>query len=120
MKYKHTRPGANLLVWGLVVVAYAAAAATIVIETRDPEYRDLTRVGHMTIHAPDDARRLGASQVAALYRARSGTPFSTLAPGSTIRVVWADGSSELVRITDPSSPLGVRTVPGTQREPAGR
>lgn len=117
MKYKRTRPGANLLVWVLVVVAYAAAAATIVIETRDPEYRDLTRVGHMTIHAPDDARRLGAAQVAALYRARSGTPFSTLAPGSTIRVVWPDGSSETVRITDPSSPLGAEPMPGTQQAP---
>lgn len=115
MKYKHTRPGLNVLVWALVVVAYAAAAATLVIETRDPEYRDLTRVGHMTIHAPDDARRLGASQVAALYRARSGTPFSTLAPGSTIKVVWPDGSSETVRITDPSSPLGVEPVRGSQR-----
>jgi len=117
MKYKRTRPGANLLVWGLVVVAYAAAAATIVIDTHDPEYRDLTRVGHMTIHAPDDARRLGAAQVAALYRARSGTPFSTLSPGSTIKVVWPDGSSETVRVTDPASPLGTEPVPGTQQAP---
>ena len=117
MKYKRTRPGINLLVWGLVVVAYAAAAATIVIETRDPGFRDLSRVGHMTIHAPDDARRLGAAQVAALYRARSGTPFSTLAPGSTIKVVWADGSAETVRITDPGSPLGIELVPGTQQAP---
>jgi hypothetical protein len=117
MKYKHARPGANLLVWGLVVVAYAAAAATIVIETRDPDFRDLSRVGHMTIHAPDDARRLGAAQVAALYRARSGTPFSTLSPGSTIRIVWSDGSSEVVRVTDPSSPLGVAPVPGSQQAP---
>ncbi|MEL1265483.1 hypothetical protein [Pseudoxanthomonas putridarboris] len=115
MKYKHTRPGANLLVWGLVVVAYAAAATAIVIETRAPEYRDLTRVAHMTIHLPDDARRLGAAQVAAIYRARSGTPFSTLAPGSTIKVVWPDGSSEMVRVTDPSSPLGVVPVKGTQQ-----
>ncbi|MBA3929975.1 hypothetical protein J2X02_002703 [Pseudoxanthomonas japonensis] len=115
MKYKRTRPGANLLVWGLVVVAYAAAAATIIIDTRDPAFRDLARVGHMTIHAPDDVRRLGATQIAALYRARSGTPFSTLAPGSTIRVVWADGSSEMVKVTDPSSPLGAAPVPGTQQ-----
>ena len=117
MKYKRTRPGSNLLVWSLVTVAYAAAAATLVIETRDPEYRDLSRIGHMTIHAPEDARRLGAAQVAALYRARSGTPFSTLSPGSTIRVVWPDGSAETVRITDPSSPLGVEPVPGTQQAP---
>jgi hypothetical protein len=117
MKYKRTRPGSNLLVWSLVVVAYAAAAATLVIETRDPEYRDLSRIGHMTSHAPEDARRLGAAQVAALYRARSGTPFSTLSPGSTIRVVWPDGSAETVRITDPSSPLGVEPVPGTQQAP---
>lgn len=117
MKYKRTRPGSNLLVWSLVVVAYAAAAATLVIETRDPQYRDLSRIGHMTIHAPEDARRLGAAQVAALYRARSGTPFSTLSPGSTIKVVWPDGSAETVRITDPSSPLGVEPVPGTQQTP---
>lgn len=114
MKYKHTRPGVNLLVWGLVVVAYAAAATTLVIETRKPEYRGLTRIGHMTIHMPDEARRLGAAQVAAIYRARSGTPFSTLAPGSTIKVVWPDGSAETVRVTDPSSPLGVDPVKGTQ------
>ena len=117
MRYKRTRPGVNLLVWGLVVVAYAAAAATIVLETRAPEYRDLSRIGHMTLHAPDEARRLGAAQVAALYRARSGTPFSTLAPGSTIKVVWADGSAETVRITDPGSPLGIELVPGTQQAP---
>lgn len=117
MKYKHARPGANLLVWGLVVVAYAAAAATIIVETRAPGFRDLSRVGHMTIHAPDDARRLGAAQVAALYRARSGTPFSTLSPGSTIRIVWSDGSSEVVRVTDPSSPLGATPVLGTQQAP---
>ena len=117
MKYKRTRPGSNLLVWSLVVVAYAAAAATLVIETRDPQYRDLSRIGHMTIHAPEDARRLGAAQVAALYRARSGTPFSTLSPGSTIKVVWPDGSAETVRITDPSSPLGVGPGPGTQHTP---
>lgn len=117
MKYKRTRPGANLLVWGLVVVAYAAAAATIVIETRDPGFRDLSRIGHMTIHAPDDVRRLGASQVAALYRARSGTPFSTLSPGSTIKVIWPDGSSEVVRVVDPSSPMGTMPVPGTQQAP---
>ena len=114
MKSRRTRPGVNLLVWSLVVVAYAAAAATLVIETRQPEYRDLTRVAHMTIHLPDDARRLGAAQVAALYRARSGTPFSTLAPGSTIKVVWPDGSSETVRVTDPSTPLGATPVRGTQ------
>lgn len=114
MKYKHARPGVNLLVWGLVVVAYAAAATTLVIETRKAEYRDLSRVGHMTIHLPDEARRLGAAQVAAIYRASSGTPFSTLAPGSTIRVVWPDGSAETVRITDPASPLGVEPVQGTQ------
>ncbi|MBD9470274.1 hypothetical protein [Pseudoxanthomonas sp. PXM01] len=117
MKYKRTRPGVNLLVWGLVVVAYAAAAATIVIETRDPGFRDLSRIGHMTIHAPDDVRRLGASQVAALYRARSGTPFSTLSPGSTIKVIWPDGSSEVVRVVDPSSPMGTMPVPGTQQAP---
>ncbi|CAN4277891.1 hypothetical protein LJR125_000752 [Pseudoxanthomonas sp. LjRoot125] len=117
MKYKRTRPGVNVLVWGLVAVAYAAAAATIVIETRNPEYRDLSRVGHMTVHAPDEARRLGAAQVAALYRARSGTPFSTLAPGSTIKVVWGDGSAETVRITDPASPLGAELMPGTQQMP---
>ena len=117
MRYKRTRPGVNLLVWGLVVVAYAAAAATLIIDTRNQEYRDLSRVGHMTLHAPDNARRLGAAQVAALYRARSGTPFSTLAPGSTIKVVWADGSAETVRITDPGSPLGIELVPGTQQAP---
>ncbi|MBD9478933.1 hypothetical protein [Pseudoxanthomonas sp. PXM02] len=117
MKYKRTRPGVNLMVWGLVVVAYAAAAATIVIETRDPSFRDLSRIGHMTIHAPEDVRRLGATQVAALYRARSGTPFSTLSPGSTIKVIWPDGSSEVVRITDPASPLGATPVRGTQQAP---
>ena len=37
MKYKRTRPGSNLLVWSLVAVAYAAAAATLVIETRGPQ-----------------------------------------------------------------------------------
>ena len=77
MKYKHARPGANLLVWGLVVVAYAAAAATIIIETRAPGFRDLSRVGHMTIHAPAlPARMMRPLTVrsAATLRRAAGVP----------------------------------------------
>ena len=47
----------------------------------------------------------------------AGSSAGSAASGSTIKVVWPDGSAETVRITDPSSPLGVEPVPGTQQAP---
>ncbi len=105
--------------WALLVVAYAAMAASVVIDALDEDYRGLSQVSATTVESPQDRRNLSAAQLAAVYRARSGAPFAALPPGSTLKVVWPDGSSEYVVIVDPASSTGVEPIPGSQRTAEG-
>ncbi|ASR42637.1 hypothetical protein BEN78_03735 [Xanthomonas citri pv. mangiferaeindicae] len=100
--------------WAAVFFGYSVAVAGVVVDAIGDHYGGLAEVAETTIAAPPEQRRLGAAQVAALYRAQSPTPFRTLPPGATFRVVWPDGSSELVRIVSQSSEHGTQLVEGSQ------
>lgn len=104
--------------WVLLFATYSVAAAGVMIDVLGDEYKDLSQVAVTTVHSSQDVRMSGAAQVAAVYRASSGAPFSTLPPGSTFKVVWPDGSSEYVMVVSPSSTAGVHPIPGTQRAPS--
>lgn len=105
---KRTRFGtrAQVAVWLLVFATYAAAATTVVINVLDAPYRNLQQLPTGR-HASPEERSLGAAQLAAIYRARSGAPFSALPVGTTLEVRWPDGSRETLRVVDPRSPHGV-------------
>lgn len=107
-------PKAHVWLWLLVFVTYAAAAATVVINAMDAPYRNLQQVPSGVQASPEE-RAIGAAQMVALYRARSGAPFSALPAGTTLEVTWPDGSRETLRVTDPSSPTGVVPVKGSQQ-----
>jgi hypothetical protein len=118
MNYRRWRHGAKFWFWVLALLAYSAAAAAgwLMIDTAAQRYRGLSRVELTTAHADPDLRGAGAAQVAAIYRVRSGMPFSTLSPGSTFQIVWPDGSAETVMIVSPTSSLGAEPVVGTQQD----
>lgn len=103
------------LVWVGVFAAYSVTAAGVMIDAIADNYRELSQVAATTVDSPEDARSLGAAQLAAAYRARSGAPFATLPAGSIFRVVWPDGSSEYVMVVSQASGTGIRPIPGTQR-----
>ena len=67
----------------------------------------------------EEVPALSAAQIAALHRAQSDTPFRTLPAGETFRVVWPDGSSEVVRIVSQSDAHGARPVDGDVALPLG-
>lgn len=114
MNYRRFVHGAKFWVWVVLFVAYSAGAVSLLlIDTYEDRYRNMSQVKLTTVHTNADVRRAGASQVAAIYRAQSGAPFSTLPPGSTFQIVWPDGSSETVVVVDPASPVGVEPVKGT-------
>jgi len=104
--------------WILLFVAYAALAAGVVIETTRPEFRGLTQISVISVDSAHELRSKGASQAAAVYRATSGVPFSSLPPGSTFKIVWPDGSSETIVVGNPVSSIGARPLEGTQRPPS--
>lgn len=104
--------------WATLFVGYSVAVAGVVVDAVGENYRRLTQVAKTTAGAPLEQRQLGAAQIAALYRAQSATPFLALPPGNTFRVVWPDGSTELVRIVSQSSPHGAVPVDGSQIEAA--
>jgi hypothetical protein len=99
--------------WVLLFATYSVAAAGVVIDVLGDEYRHLSQVAVTTVDSSAELRMSGAAQVAAVYRANSGAPFSTLPPGSTFKMVWPDGSSEYVMIVSPSASAGVETIPGS-------
>lgn len=101
--------------WVLLFVAYSVTAAGVMIDALHDNYRDLSQVAVTTADSPAEIRMSGATQIAAVYRAQSGAPFSSLPPGSTFKVVWPDGSSEYVTVISQSSGTGVQPVLGTQR-----
>ncbi|UNK51009.1 hypothetical protein MNR01_08460 [Lysobacter sp. S4-A87] len=102
--------------WVLLFATYSVSAAGVMIDVLGDEYRHLSQVAVTTVDSEEGVRMSGAAQVAAVYRASSGAPFSTLPPGSTFKVVWPDGSSEYVMIVSPSSSAGVNPIPGSKRE----
>jgi len=106
--------------WAALFVGYSVAVAGVVVDAVGDNYRRLAGVKDTSTAAPLEQRQLGAAQVAALYRAQSATPFLALPPGSTFRVVWPDGSTELVRVVSQSSPHGAVPVEGSQIEAAPR
>lgn len=106
--------------WAALFVGYSVAFAGVVVDAVGDNYRRLTQVAQTTTAAPVEQRQLGAAQIAALYRAQSATPFLALPPGNTFRVVWPDGSTELVRIVSQSSPHGAVPVDGSQIDAAPR
>lgn len=102
--------------WLAVFIGYSVAVAGVVVDAVSDNYRRLSDVATTTTAAPLEQRQLGAAQIAALYRAQSPTPFLALPPGNTFRVVWPDGSTELVRIVSQSSAHGAVPVEGSQIE----
>lgn len=115
MNYRRVLHGAKFWFWVALFVAYSAGAVgLLMIDTQEDRYRRLSSVELTKVQSTPDARRNGASQVAAVYRAKSGMPFNSLPAGSTFQVVWPDGSTETMMIVDPTSPNGVRPVPGSQ------
>ena len=100
--------------WVLLFATYSVGAAGVMIDVLADEYRHLSNVAVTTVRSSEDLRMSGAAQVAAVYRASSGAPFSTLPPGSTFKVVWPDGSSEYVMVVSPNSSSGVHPIAGTQ------
>jgi hypothetical protein len=104
--------------WVLLFATYSVSAAGVMIDVLGDEYRHLSQVAVTTVDSSEAVRMSGAAQVAAVYRASSGAPFSTLPPGSTFRVVWPDGSSEYVMIVSPSSSVGVNPIPGSAQPAA--
>ena len=121
MKFEMTRRRFAGLFWLLLFAVYSVAAIGLtVLDAGDEAYADLSKVAPVTVHASEDMRNLGAAQMAAAYRAQSGAPFASLAPGTTLRVVWPDGSSEYVVVTNPAASDGIVPIPGTQRDAADR
>jgi P pilus assembly chaperone PapD len=115
MTHKRFAQRAKNWFWILLFVAYAALAAGVVIETTRPEFRGLTQVSLVSVDSAEEIRSKGASQVAAVYRATSGVPFSSLPPGSTFKIVWPDGSSEEIVVGSPVSGIAARPLRGTQQ-----
>ncbi|WP_269792798.1 hypothetical protein [Stenotrophomonas sp. Iso1] len=114
MNYRRFLHGAKFWVWVVLFVAYSAGAVGVVlIDTYEDRSREMSKVKLTTVKSDADLRRAGASQAAAIYRAQSGMPFSTLQPGTRFQIVWPDGSVETVTVVDPSSPLGTEPVKGT-------
>jgi hypothetical protein len=105
--------------WGTLMMAYSAMAASVVIDALDADYRGLSQVAGTSAQSPQARRSLSAAQLAAIHRARSPAPFTTLPPGSTFQVVWPDGSQEYVLVVDPASSAGVESIPGTRRAADG-
>jgi len=117
MTHKRFAQKAKNWFWILLFVAYAALAAGVVIETTRPEFRGLTQISVVSVNSAEEVRSKGASQAAAVYRATSGVPFSSLPPGSTFKIVWPDGSSEEIVVGNPASSIAARPLGGTQRLP---
>ena len=104
------------LFWILLFAVYSVAAIGVtVLDASEDRYAELSRVSLVTVRASEEQRRLGAAQMVAVYRAQSGAPFATLPPGTTVQIVWPDGSSEYVVVTDPAAADGI--TPGPDMRP---
>lgn len=87
MNYRRFLHGAKFWFWVALFVPYSAGAVgLLMIDTYEDRYRHLSKVELTTVKAQEEVRRVGASQVAAVYRAQSGMPFASLPAGSTFQV----------------------------------
>ncbi|MGO1000364.1 hypothetical protein [Lysobacter sp. CA196] len=120
MKREHFVNTAKIGFWALLLSAYSVGAAGVMIDVFGEDYSDLGQVAVTSVDSKTELRSLSAAQIAAVYRAQSGAPFSTLPPGSTFKVVWPDGSSEYVMVVSPSTSGGVQPIPGTQVPGSGK
>lgn len=119
MNYRRWFYGAKFWLMVALFAAYSAAAVGIVmIDTAENRYRDLAQVRLTKVDSDEQVRRGGAAQAAAVYRAQSGLPFSSLPTGSTFQIVWPDGSTETMTIIDPRSQNGIVPVAGSQQKPS--
>ena len=117
MKWDMRKRRLAALFWILLFAAYSVAAIGVtVLDASEDRYAGLSRVSLVTMHASEEQRSLGAAQMAAVYRAQSGAPFATLAPGTTVQIVWPDGSSEYLMVTNPAASDGAAPILGTRRE----
>jgi uncharacterized membrane protein YgcG len=84
----------------------------LTIKTSLPLYKDLPAVQDVTIASDYEIRQAADTAVAGAYRARvpDGLP-----AGKTFKIVYLDGSSESVVITNPLSSLGATPIPGSQK-----
>ena len=115
MKHRRLLHGARFWLWVGLLLAYSAGAVGVfLLDTHEDRYRSLSLVKLTTVQSPVEQRRAAASQSAAVYRAQSGMPFSTLPSGSSLQILWPDGSAETVLILDPASPLGSQPLEGSQ------
>src|SRR5690554_1617992 len=120
MTRKTIVPRLRFWFWAVLFGTYSVAAAAVMIHALvGKEHAELSQVTVTTVDSSAEARIGGAAQLAAVYRAQSGAPFSTLPPGSTFQVIWPDGSSEYVTVVSQSSPAGVRLLPDTQLRATG-
>lgn len=120
MKKKRIMPRLKFWFWALLFAGYSVTAAGVMIHALvGADHGELSQVAVTTVDSPPEARIGGAAQVAAVYRAQSGTPFSTLPPGSTFQIIWPDGSSEYVTVVSQSSAAGVQLLPGTEMRAPG-
>lgn len=107
--------------WILLFAAYGVAAVGLtVLDASEERYGQLSRVSLVTVAASEGERKLGAAQMAAVYRAQSGAPFASLPPGATVQIVWPDGSSEYVVVTNPAASDGAASIPGTRQTRDGQ
>lgn len=101
--------------WVALFGGYSVTAVGVMVQALVGENHDnLSQVAVTSVDSAAEARIAGAAQLAAVYRAQSGTPFSALPPGSTFKVIWPDGSSEYVTVVSQSSVAGVQLLPDTQ------
>lgn len=115
MKDTRTLRRAKACFWLLLIGIYSVATADVVIDViRGQEYRQFSTVAATSVHSPAEVRAAGAAQIAAIYRARSGAPFSSLPPGSKFKVVWPDGSTEYVQVVSPLSSAGTELIDDAQ------
>ncbi|SEL49794.1 hypothetical protein SAMN05428989_1782 [Pseudoxanthomonas sp. GM95] len=116
MKYRRWKHGAKFWLGTVLFVAYSAlAVGVVIVDARDANLRNLSKVQLTTVASPEAKRSAGAAEVAAIYRAQSGMPFSTLPAGSTFQIVWPDGSTETLQIVDPTSSTGITPVRHSQQ-----
>jgi len=100
--------GARFWVWIVLLAVYGvAAAAVLVIDTRNPQLQQLPQVAGTGSDSALARRQAAGSQLAAALRQRDPQPLRNLPAGTQFEVIWPDGSRETLQVLDPASALGV-------------